>query len=152
MQNVGRLSSTLKHLTKEEIEIREKAEEMFQREEKGAIQMPDYLTRDIEGMRVWGQVLSDADDFGLFDKLDAETLGTYCSTISRIATLRRKYLECISGDGDVSDILDISKELRLLEAQQLSYASKMGLTPESRLRLAHKAAAESADSGDDFYG
>ena len=152
MQNVGRVSSTLKHLTKEEIEIREKAEGMFRREEVGGILMPDYLTRDEEGMRIWEQVLSDAEAFELFDKLDAETLGTYCSTVSRIVTLRRKYIEYLEGDGDVSDLLTISKELRYLEVQQLSYASKMGLTPESRLRLARKMAADEASEDDGFYG
>lgn len=152
MKNATRCGNTAKHLTNAEKEAREIAEKVFEREETVSIQMPDYLADDIEGMRVWNKVLDDAEEFGIFDKLDAETLGTYCSVTSRIVTLRKKYRSCANGHRKTSDLLEISKELRLLEVEQLTYASKMGLTPESRVRLAHKMAEKTEEFEDDFYG
>lgn len=151
MQSVRRVENMGSNLTAEERERRERGEKAFRRDDI-LMQLPEYLNDDPEGQRVWCKVLADAEEFGLFDNLDAETLGTYCSVTSRIITLRKKYRSCVNGHRKTSDMLDISKELRLLEAEQLSYASKMGLTPESRMRLAHKVSGEEDDMGDDFYG
>lgn len=152
MQNAKRLENTSKHLTNAEKERREEGERAFKRNKDVLIQLPEYLNDDPEGQRIWVQVLNDAEEFGIFDNLDAETLGTYCSVTSRIITLRKKYRSCVNGHRKTSDMLDISKELRLLEGEQLSYASKMGLTPESRLRMSQKVAAEDMDDEEDFYG
>ena len=152
MQNIKSLGNVTGHLTSKERERREEGEKRFRREKEVLIQLPEYLNDDAEGRRIWVQVLNDAEEFGIFDNLDAETLGTYCSVTSRIITLRKKYRSCVNGHRKTSDILDISKELRLLEGEQLTYASKMGLTPESRLRLARGSSDENEDFGDDFYG
>lgn len=152
MQNVKRVESMKKHLTNAEKERREEGEKAFVREGEVLVQLPEYLNEDPEGQRVWCQVLADAEAFGIFDNLDAETLGTYCSVTSRIITLRKKYRSCVNGHRKTSDMLDISKELRLLESEQLAYASKMGLTPESRIRLAQKSAGGDGEEEDDFYG
>lgn len=152
MQNAMRVENTNKHLTNAEKMQREEGERVFKREKEVLMQLPEYLNDDPEGQRVWVQVLNDAEAFGIFDNLDAETLGTYCSVTSRIITLRKKYRSCVNGHRKTSDMLDISKELRLLEGEQLSYASKMGLTPESRLRLAQKVVGGEEDPGEDFYG
>lgn len=152
MQNVKRVESTKKHLTNAEKERREEGEKAFVREGEVLMQLPEYLNEDPEGQRVWCQVLADAEAFGIFDNLDAETLGTYCSVTSRIITLRKKYRSCVNGHRKTSDMLDISKELRLLESEQLAYASKMGLTPESRIRLAQKSAGGEEEEIEDFYG
>ena len=152
MQNAKRVESTKKHLTNAEKERREEGEKAFVREGEVLMQLPEYLNEDPEGQRVCCQVLADAEEFGIFDNLDAETLGTYCSVTSRIITLRKKYRSCVNGHRKTSDMLDISKELRLLEGEQLSYASKMGLTPESRIRLAQKNLGQDGDEEDDFYG
>jgi P27 family predicted phage terminase small subunit len=152
MQNVARVESTRKHLTNEEKERRENGEKAFLRDEEVLIQLPEYLNDDREGQRVWCQVLADAAAFGIFDNLDAETLGTYCSVTSRIISLRKKYRSCANGHRKTSDMLEISKELRLLEGEQLSYASKMGLTPESRIRLAQRVTVPEEDDTEDLYG
>ena len=54
--------------------------------------------------------------------------------------------------GTYADVLELSKELRLLEASQLNYAGKLGLTPESRVRLAQKIVPPETDPDDDLYG
>lgn len=151
MQNVRGLENLAGHITAEERERREEGEKRFRREEV-LMQLPEYLNDDPEGQRIWVQVLRDAENFGIFDNLDAETLGTYCSVTSRIIALRKKYMSCLKGHRKTSDLLDISKELRLLEGEQLSYASKMGLTPESRFRLARVTGGTEEDGEDDFYG
>ena len=150
MQKAKSVANLTGHVTSEERERREKNEKRFRRDEV-LMQLPDYLNDDEEGQRVWCQVLMDAEDMGIFDNLDRETLGSYCCITSRIVGLRKKYLTAVKGHRANAAVLDLSKELRLLEAQQLAYAGKMGLTPESRARLAQKA-AEEEDEGEDLYG
>lgn len=151
MQNSKALSNIVGHLTNDEKERRENNEKKFRRDEV-LMQVPEYLEDDEEGKRVWIQVLTDAEDFGIFDNLDCETLGTYCSITSRIIYLRRKYLGAIRGHRKNDEILEYSKEMRMLEAQQLSFAGKLGLTPESRARLAQRVVPEEEDVGGGLYG
>ena len=114
--------------------------------------MPESLSNDIIGQQIWAQTLGDADTFGIFDNLDSETLGSYCSIVSRITSLRKKYISALNGHRKNADVLELSKELRLLEASQLNYAGKLGLTPESRVRLAQKLVPPETDPDDDLYG
>lgn len=142
------------HLTAEEREQREKAESRFRRDdgEGVLVQVPEYLEGDEVGKRTWLKILKDAENFGIFDDLDFDVLGTYCSITSRIVYLRNKYLAAIRGHRKNDEILEYSKELRMLEAQQLNFAGKMGLTPESRVRLAQKLVVEEEDATGGLYG
>lgn len=151
MQKSKSVANIEGHLTSAEREQREKAEERFHRDQV-LMQLPDYLEGDEVGQRVWIQVLNDAENFGIFDNLDRETLGTYCSVTSRIVYLRGKYMAAIRGHRKNEEILEYSKELRMLEAQQINFAGKMGLTPESRARLAQKMSVEEEDIGGGLYG
>lgn len=152
MQNTKKVANLAGHLTASEREERENKENKFKRKEV-LMQLPDYLDGDFVGQQIWIQVLNDAEEFEIFDNLDRETLGSYCSVTSRIISLRKKYMSAVKGHRKNSDILDISKELRLLESLQLTYAGKLGLTPESRLRLAQIATPEPEDDpNDDLYG
>ncbi|MBO5256876.1 MAG: P27 family phage terminase small subunit [Clostridia bacterium] len=151
MQNPKKVENLKGHLSNEELEERERQEGAFRRE-KVEIRMPESLSNDITGQQVWSQTLNDADTFGIFDNLDSETLGSYCSIVSRITSLRKKYLSALNGHRKNADVLELSKELRLLEASQLNYAGKLGLTPESRVRLAQKLVPPETDPDDDLYG
>lgn len=151
MQNPKKVENLKGHLSNEELEERERQEGAFRRE-KVEIRMPESLSNDITGQQVWAQTLNDADTFGIFDNLDSETLGSYCSIISRITSLRKKYISALNGHRKNADVLELSKELRLLEASQLNYAGKLGLTPESRVRLAQKLVPPENDPDDDLYG
>ena len=140
MQKSKVLDNMTGHLTVGEREVRGERERMMNRREVRLI-MPEYL--DGDGAAVWEKLVSD----------DAETLGSYCSVTSRILTLRRKYSSCLRGHRKNSELLDISKELRLLESLQLSYATRLGLTPESRARLAASMPSSAdEDPADDLYG
>lgn len=151
MQNPKKVENLKGHLSNEKIEERERQEGAFQRE-KVEIRMPESLSNDITGQQIWAQTLNDADTFGIFDNLDSETLGSYCSIVSRITSLRKKYISALNGHRKNADVLELSKELRLLEASQLNYAGKLGLTPESRVRLAQKLVMPETDPDDDLYG
>lgn len=151
MQKAKSVQNLTGHITNKEKERRRKNEERFKRDDI-LIQLPEYLNDDTEGQRIWCQVLNDSENFGIFDNLDRETLGSYCSITSRIIDLRKKYMTAVRGHRANAAVLEISKELRMLEAQQLAYAGKMGLTPESRARLAQKATEEDEEDGADLYG
>lgn len=151
MQNPKKAENITGHLSEAELEERSRKESVFRREEV-EIRLPESLSNDIIGQQIWNQTLNDAVNFGIFDNLDSETLGTYCSVMSRITSLRKKYLSALNGHRKNSDVLDISKELRLLEALQLNFAGKLGLTPESRVRLAQKIVPPEDDPDDDLYG
>lgn len=151
MQNVKALGNLAGHLTNEEKEERKKREDMFSRESV-VLQIPDYLEDDPIAQRFWCQICDDAEVFKLFDNLDCDILGTYCSIMSRIVLLRRKYASAVKGHRKNSEILGISKELRFQESLQLTYAGKLGLTPEARMRLAQKIVIPEDDPDDDLYG
>ncbi len=151
MQNSKSSANITGHLSAEERAERERQENRFRRENV-SMEMPEYLAGDDEGKKLWNRILSDAAEFALFDDLDRDALGTYCCITSRIVALRKKYWSAVNGHRKNSEILDISKELRMQEALQLNYAGKLGLTPESRVRLAQKASEPEEDEGDDLYG
>lgn len=151
MQNPKKSGNIQGHLSAEELEERARKENALRRENV-EIRMPESLSNDIIGQQIWAKTLNDADTFGIFDNLDSETLGSYCSIVSRITSLRKKYISALNGHRKNADVLELSKELRLLEASQLNYAGKLGLTPESRVRLAQKLVPPETDPDDDLYG
>ena len=134
-----------------EKEMREASENLFSREGVELV-MPEYLQEDAVAQKFWEQICADAEEFKLFDNLDCDVLGTYCSIMSRVVMLRRKYWSAIKGHRKNTEILSISKELRFQESLQLNYAGKLGLTPEARMRLAQKIVIPDDDPDDDLYG
>ena len=151
MQGAKVLENMTGHMTKEEIEERERRQNAFTRDEV-MIEMPDYLNDDFIGQLTWNRVLEDAQEFKIFDNLDREVLGTFCCITSRIVDLRKKYRSAVKGHRKNTEILGISKELRFQESLQLTYAGKLGLTPEARVRLAQKIVEPDEDQDDDFFG
>lgn len=151
MQNIKAVGNVKGHLTNEEKELREASENLFSREGVELV-MPEYLREDAVAQKFWEQICADAEEFKLFDNLDCDVLGTYCSIMSRVVMLRRKYWSAIKGHRKNTEILSISKELRFQESLQLNYAGKLGLTPEARMRLAQKIVIPDDDPDDDLYG
>lgn len=151
MQNIKAVDNLRGHLTNEEKEERAAREEMFSRDEV-MLKIPEYLNDDDVAKSFWEQICKDAEEFKIFDNLDCDVLGTYCSIMSRVVMLRRKYWSAIKGHRKNSEILGISKELRFQESLQLNYAGKLGLTPEARMRLAQKIVIPEDDPDDDLYG
>lgn len=139
------------HLTQAEKDEREQRENRFKRENI-VLRIPEYLNDDPVGLDIWHKVRKEAEELNIFDNLDEDTLGTYCSILSRVIALRKKYWSAVRGHRKNTEILGISKELRFQESLQLTYASKLGLTPEARVRLAQKTILSDEDPDADFYG
>jgi len=102
----------------------------------------------------------------MLDDLDSDTLGIYCSMLSRYETLSkdmqstRRKLAKVTDDADVLEILlgkldSINSKLQRMESNILQYADKLGLTPSGRVRLAQKRAEKLAaqiDPDGDLFG
>jgi P27 family predicted phage terminase small subunit len=138
------LGNTTKHWTNAEKQQRAAAEDGLRRENI-KIRMPGYLKADKTAVYFWKKTIKEAADIELYDNTDADTLATYCQLMSRIIELRE---QAAKNKYD----LDLAKELRQQEALQKQYASALGLTPESRARLARKRTAAIKDDADDLYG
>ena len=136
---VKALEAQAKHLTKEEIEAREEAEAAYLPQRPAKLKMPAAVKTDKAAAVYWRSILKRMEGTGILDDLDAEILGIYCLCLSR---------------RDQLDPVEDIKALLTLEKQILAYADKLGLTPESRIRLARKHAAKVADPTqvDDLFG
>lgn len=99
----------------------------------------------------------------ILDDLDAEILAAYCETLSRkdaLSSLCRELMAKAESEPDVemqfeliSSIDSVLARLQAHEKSILSYADKLGLTPESRVRLARKRADKEAEAvKDDLFG
>lgn len=133
--NVKTGENMAKHRTKAEIEARETAEAAYLPQRTARIKMPATVKEDKAAAAYWRSILKRMEGTAILDDLDAEILGIYCLGLAR------------------RDRLQEIKPLLTLEKQLLSYADKLGLTPEGRVRLARKKAAQDSDGiKDDLFG
>ena len=99
----------------------------------------------------------------LLDDLDREALGIYCQMLARRDRLNRLcerlLAASVKDDKDsltteATDKLDsLTAKLATLERNIMTYADKLGFTPQSRVRLAQQRAAAAADDSDaGFFG
>lgn len=163
-----RIENMTKNLTQEEIAARIDAENAaLPTRDTLAITPPPYVEKgDRAALRYWTQVLARLTSAGveLLDDLDSETLGLYCSMLSRRdqthKTFKRLAREAKKKDISTAELLDLTKEMHGLDAQLrsqerliLQYADRLGLTPAGRAGLAKKKAAEAEDDPDaDLFG
>lgn len=138
------LGNTTRHWTNAE-KARRAAAENGLRRNNARLKMPAYLKADKDAVLFWRKTLKESAELELYDNTDADTLATYCQLMSRIIALRADLAS------DPRD-LDLAKEIRQQEGLQKQYAAALGLTPESRARLARKRAVEEKDEADDLYG
>ena len=147
---VKSLDNMSKHLTKSEIEVRgaQEAAAMPSRMPR----KPKLILRDKAAGKHWSRILRDMDGLEIIDVLDTDVLAIYCSKLSRRDELQEEYLqyrERLAQESDSSTkikiiklVISLSSELQSIERDLLSYASKLGLTPESRVRLAKRMAEQ----------
>ena len=133
---VKSLDNMNKHLTREEIEAREQSEAAALPARKP--KAPKSLPTKSPARRIWNRVLSDMAGYDILDRLDTDALEIYCKQLVRLQDLRRLLDNAVG----YKDTVELSREVRGLEATILTYASKLGLTPESRVRLAKRAAEQ----------
>jgi len=153
---VKNLDNMSKHLTKEELEARAFAQAAALPCRK--LKKPKLITQDKAASRHWARILKDMQDLEIIDVLDTDALAIYCAKLSRRDRLQQEYLALLARRDDELDLNDVRAAIKLSEALQasereiLAYASKLGLTPESRVRLAKRLAdQEDADPDADLF-
>ena len=153
---VKTLDNMSKHLTREELEARTAQENTKLPTRK--LKKPKLITQDKAAGRHWTRILKDMADLEILDVLDTDALAIYCAKLARRDDLQAKYIqirEAYEEDGlnaTLKTMIDLSAELQSVERDLLAYASKLGLTPESRARLARRLAEqELGDPDDDLF-
>ena len=147
---VGRRGSG-KHWTKEEHSKREAAAKKLKPAKKINLRMPDWL--DDEAAKVWKKTIKDMKQYEILEKLDEDTLAAYCDAVARYkeATEQARgnmVTVNMQGTESVSAYVKASQSyMRLI----LAYAEKLGLTANSRARLAKKIADEEVDPNGEFF-
>lgn len=136
-----------KHLTQEELEARAQAEADFL-----PTRTPDppkgFTVKSAE-RKIWDRVIRDMEGYKILDRLDTDVLEIYCRQLVRLKTLRSMFDKMVEADDwPIKTVLSTSAEIKGLESAILSYATKLGLTPESRARLAINAAEQQDDDPD----
>ena len=143
---VKSLDNMSKHLTKAEIDARSALESaaMPSRTPK----KPKLIIQDKAAGKHWSRILKAMDGLEIIDVLDTDVLAIYCAKLSRRDELQAQYLvqrEHYVANPDSTTLklmVSISSELQSIERDLLAYASKLGLTPESRVRLAKRMAEQ----------
>ena len=154
---VKTLDNMSKHLTRAELEARSAQEGVTLPSRKP--KKPRLIAQDKAAAKHWERILKDMDGLEILDVLDTDALAVYCAKLARRDDLQVRYLQAReafdSAEGDSSPklIFSLSAELGAIERDLLSYASKLGLTPESRARLAKRLAEqdEDGDPDDDLF-
>lgn len=140
-KNVKNLDNMTKHLTKKEREEREEASEKLKRA-KVKLVAPDRVKRNPEAQAYWKKYVKMLKGMEVLDDVDADVLGRLCLMHARADRLQ----ETIEEKDEMP--LDLISRIESTERNILAYAQKLGLTPESRARLAKKIAEKPAEDPD----
>lgn len=127
-----RLDNTSKHWTNQEKESRARAEQSLKRTARVTLRMPAWLGEDAR--KVWNGVKRKLRGIDLLDNLDADLLAIYCDAVAHYQTVSRK----IHADAALDD--ELVKQAQAWARLASAYAEKLGLSPNSRARLAKKRA------------
>ena len=143
---VKSLDNMSKHLTKAEIEARSDQESASLPSRKP--KAPKGFQAGTPQRKIWNRVLEDMAGYDILDRLDTDALEIYCLQLVRLQNMRGLLDDAVG----YKDTVELSREIRGLEATILSYASKLGLTPESRVRFAkQRAEQEEYDPDADLF-
>lgn len=144
-KNISSQGTMRKHQTLQEKESRKKEEERMKRTEV-RLSAPDKVRRDAAAKKYWNRYVREIRELELLDNLDADMLGSYCMILARLDRIQE-----MLGDGEPD--MDVVTKLESTERNALAYAQKLGLTPESRARLAKRRAEELPEDPDaDLWG
>ena len=143
---VKSLDAMSKHLTKAELDARgaQEAAAMPSRTPK----KPKLIIQDKAAGKHWSRILTAMAGLEIIDVLDTDALAIYCAKLARRDDLQAKYLQqreryaAAPENATLKVMITLSGELQSIERDLLAYASKLGLTPESRVRLAKRMAEQ----------
>ena len=154
-ENTKTVANMAKHLTQSELAARREAEAqaMPTRLPK---KPPRYIKAKTVERQIWDQVMKDMQGYDILDVLDCDTLGLYCAKLARwrelqdeYQALRKRQREQGGSAFELKTMAAVSAELQSLENGILTYATKLGLTPDGRARLARRIAEQQEQ---DEYG
>ena len=140
-KNVKNVGNMTKHLTKKEREEREEASEKLKRSKVKLI-APERVKRNDGAAAYWKKYVKMLKGMEVLDDVDADVLGRLCLMLARADKLQEAMEAC---DETPFDLLN---RMESTERNILAYAQKLGLTPESRARLAKKIAEKPAEDPD----
>lgn len=146
------LDNMSKHLTKAEIAEREAAEAQQMPARK--LKKPKLITQDKAALKHWNRIVRDMQGLDILDVLDTDALAIYCAKLARRDDLQAQYLAWRDRydedpvNATLKVMIGLSDSLQSVEREVLSYANKLGLTPESRARLAKRLAEQDEDDPD----
>lgn len=156
------LGAMTKHLTAEEAEARDAAEQSVATgRQVVSLNRPTWLTG--RGKKYWDSILDRMAGTAILDDLDAEVLAIYCAQLAERdalqSDLKRARTKREGQEPDMELILALTKQLNAKDAKIKDFASELGCTPSGRVRLAQRrsisAAAAEAGDGDpngDLFG
>lgn len=149
-----------KHLTQSERQARADAENSVTRKSPVKLKPPKDFPKPAR--KYWNSILKRLEDVELLDDLDQEMLAVYCQMLVRrdaLNSLCEELLaDAVEADSDKSSTESTDKleslltKISTLERSIMSYADKLGFTPQSRARLAQKRATAELDPDSDFFG
>lgn len=146
------LENMSKHLTRAEREAREGQETTALPARK--LKKPKLIIQDKAAGKHWNRILKDMDGLEILDVLDTDALAIYCAKLARRDDLQARYLQAREQNEEELDsdalktMFALTAELQAVERDLLTYAGKLGLTPESRARLAKRLAEQETDDPD----
>lgn len=162
MAQAKTLENQTKHLTGAEITARAAAEEALGIGRGADLSKPPKGVSGSAGT-YWRSIVARAADIDLLDNLDREALGIYCQMLARRDRLNRlcdrltksaakTQGEAEDEEGGIDKLESVLAKLATLERNIMTYADKLGMTPQSRVRLAQKRAAAVQDVDADLFG
>lgn len=132
--NVVTILNSRKHNTKGEIIARLNAEDSLKR---AAVKLkpPASVKKNKDALKYWNDTIKRAAGIDLLDDLDTDMIGSYC-----LMAVKRDFLRehCDEAPFDI----DMLKVLQAQDRLVLQYANKLGLTADSRARLAKRKSEE----------
>lgn len=143
-----------KHWTKEQVAKRKKAAKKMAGGKPARMLAPEWL--DDVAKEVWRKTVKDLAALNILDRADEDMLATYCDAVAR----HREATQAAVVDGKTAYTISTTQGVIVnpsIKAAQsyariiMQCAERLGLTPNSRARLAKKIADETDDPNAELF-
>lgn len=143
------LKSETSNLTKEQKEEKKRTEQLVKTGSEQLNKPPSWL-RNAVAKKEWNRLLKEFDKMEILSNLDYNNLGMYCNSFSSLVEITeemkgKKFADGIAANPLVNVQLKYSEELR-------RYASTLGLTIDSRLKMASLKISTEKNKIEDEFG
>ena len=125
-----------KHWSTAELQAKHKADELVSNN-RTDLKAPDWLDR--RGITTFNKLVKQYEHFDILDVIDSEILAVYCDIHCKYVKLKKDI------DLDTFHGVELRQKITTLQTYSkilLQYASKLGLSPESRKKIAVNVAKE----------